>query len=92
MLLILFVLEILLLTASGSALVTDYSWVPGPYVSNDSIYNPMATPITSTYYFVTATDTNNCSNVDSIFLNVLDLPLANAGNDTAICPGLTLFS
>ena len=79
-----------LLTASGSALVTDYSWVPGPYVSNDSIYNPMATPITSTYYFVTATDTNNCSNVDSIFLNVLDLPLANAGNDTAICPGLTL--
>ena len=79
-----------ILTASGSALVTDYSWVPGPYVSNDSIYNPMATPITSTYYFVTATDTNNCSNVDSIFLNVLDLPLANAGNDTAICPGLTL--
>ena len=60
------------LTASGSALVTDYSWVPD-LISNDSIYNPMATPITSTYYFVTATDTNNCSNVDSIFLNVLDL-------------------
>ena len=50
----------------------------------------MAIPITSTYYFVTATDINNCSNVDSVFLNVLDLPLANAGNDTAICPGLTL--
>ena len=51
----------------------------------------MATPITSTYYFVTATDINNCSNVDSIFLNVLDLPLANAGNYTEICPVLTLL-
>ena len=77
-----------LLTASGSLLVTDYSWTPSSYVSMLNIQSN-GQPVTNTYFYV-ATDVNNCSNADSVFINVLDLPLANAGNDTAICPGLTL--
>ena len=60
-----------LLTASGSLLVTDYSWTPSSYVSNDSIFNPMAIPVTNTYFYVTATDVNNCSNADSFLLMFL---------------------
>jgi gliding motility-associated-like protein len=79
-----------LLSASGSSLVTNYSWSPSSFLSVDYLSNTMASPISSIYYYVIATDSNNCSNIDSIFLNVLDLPIADAGNDTAICPGQTL--
>jgi gliding motility-associated-like protein len=78
------------LNASGSALVTSYNWSPVTNLSNNSIFNPLAFPTTSSYYFVTATDVNGCSNMDSLFINVVSLPIADAGEDTAICPGGTL--
>ena len=77
------------LNASGSA-VTSYNWSPSNTVSNDSIFNPLAFPSSSSYYFVTATDINGCSNMDSLFITVLSLPIANAGGDTATCTGVSL--
>ena len=77
------------LNASGSA-VTSYDWSPSNTVSNDSIFNPLAFPSSSSYYFVTATDVNGCSNMDSLFITVLSLPIANAGGDTATCTGVSL--
>ena len=44
----------------------------------------------SSYCFVTAADVNGCSNVDSLFINVLSLPIANAGGDTATCTGVSI--
>ena len=77
------------LNASGSA-VTSYNWSPSNTVSNDSIFNPLAFPSSSSYYYVTATDVNGCSNMDSLFITVLSLPIANAGGDTATCTGVSL--
>ena len=39
------------------------------------------------------TDTNSCDNTDSLVVNVLALPLVNAGNDTILCnqPGVVDF-
>jgi len=78
------------LNASGSALVTSYNWSPSNTVSNDSIFNPLAFPNSSSYYFVTATDVYGCSNMDSLFITVVSLPIANAGGDTATCTGVSL--
>ena len=79
-----------ILNASGSALVTSYNWSPNTNLSNNSIFNPVAFPNSSYSYFVTATDLNGCSNMDSLFINVISLPIAKAGEDTAICPGVSL--
>ena len=79
-----------ILNASGSALVSSYNWSPNTNLSNNSIFNPVAFPNSSYSYFVTATDLNGCSNMDSLFINVISLPIANAGEDTAICPGDSL--
>ncbi len=76
--------------ATGSALVTSYNWSPNTNLSNNSIYNPVVFPNTSSYYFVTATDVNGCSNMDSLFITVISLPVADAGEDTATCPGVSL--
>ena len=78
------------LNASGSALVTSYNWSPNTNLSNNTISNPVASPNFSSYYFVTATDVNGCSNVDSLFITVLSLPVANAGEDTSTCTGVSL--
>ncbi len=79
-----------ILNASGSALVSNYNWSPNNNLSNNSIFNPVVFPDSSYLYFVTATDLNGCSNMDSLFINVISLPIANAGEDTAICPGDSL--
>lgn len=78
------------LDASGSALVTSYNWSPSATLSNSTIFNPTASPSSSSYYYVTATDVNGCSNMDSLFITVLSLPIANAGGDTATCTGVSL--
>ena len=79
-----------ILNASGSALVTSYNWAPNTNLSNNSIFNPTAFPNSSSYYFVTATDVNGCSNMDSLFITVLSLPVADAGEDTATCLGISI--
>jgi gliding motility-associated-like protein len=38
-------------------------------------------------YTVTVTDTNTCSNTDSVMLNLFNLPIVNLGPDTNICLG-----
>ena len=76
--------------STGSALVTSYNWSPNTNLSNNTISNPVASPNFSSYYFVTATDVNGCSNMDSLFITVLSLPVANAGEDTATCTEVSL--
>ncbi|MGB3075645.1 MAG: PKD domain-containing protein, partial [Chitinophagales bacterium] len=75
------------LAASGA---TNYTWQPSINLSNSEVAEPFAFPETSTYYTVAGTDTNGCSAIDSVLINVLSLPVIDAGNDTSICAGDTL--
>lgn len=55
----------------------------------DSIFDndPIALPPNSTLYYVQVTDNIGCqSPVDSVWVEVLPLPIANAGADAYICP------
>jgi GH25 family lysozyme M1 (1,4-beta-N-acetylmuramidase) len=56
-------------TASGNGSFV-YSWTPSTNLSSTSNPNPLANPTISTTYFVSVTDGNGCSALDSIIVTV----------------------
>lgn len=48
-----------------------YSWTPSASLSNAAAANPVATPPVPTMYIVKGTDRNNCSNYDSVKVDVI---------------------
>ena len=67
------------LSASGNAIT---------YIWNNGITDGVNFQVNSDQqYILTGTDANNCVNVDTVSVNVLALPIADAGPDLWICPG-----
>jgi len=64
---------------------SSYSWTPVNTLDDATIATPLATPLTSTTYFVTVTDSNGCSRKDSVEVAVNSLPVISKSNDTTIC-------
>ncbi|MDX1906847.1 MAG: PKD domain-containing protein [Bacteroidia bacterium] len=55
-------------------------------LGNNNIADPVANPTTTTTYSVQITDFNGCtSEIDDIVIEVLALPIADAGPDTFVC-------
>jgi gliding motility-associated-like protein len=69
---------------SGSANVTSVSWSPSAGLSSTAIVNPKAFPPATTKYYFSATK-NLCTFTDSLVIQVLPAPIANAGLDTSVC-------
>ncbi|HRS54204.1 MAG TPA: hypothetical protein P5250_05820, partial [Bacteroidales bacterium] len=74
--------QTLILNATGGIL---YHWAPETLVNNPYSNQTYTSPQATTIYTVTVTDINNCFEIDSIIVNVLQKPLLNLGNDTIIC-------
>ncbi len=55
------------LHASGA---NSIQWTPGTYLNNDTILNPVSTPIQDISYAVVITDTNNCEASDTVNIKV----------------------
>ncbi|MBK9191567.1 MAG: T9SS type A sorting domain-containing protein [Crocinitomicaceae bacterium] len=72
------------LNATGAV---TYLWNSHPSLSALNIANPNATPTSQTEYFVTGTDGNGCSNIDSVTISTINLPGISAGVDKFICEG-----
>ena len=72
------------LIASGG---TTYAWSPAAGLSSTPIANPVASPITTTSYIVTVTNTSGCTDADTVVVTVLMPVMANAGSDTTLCNG-----
>jgi gliding motility-associated-like protein len=70
------------LTASGAS---QYVWSPSATLNNSSIFNPIATPATSTQYIVTGTNANGCSAKDTINVDVFSKPTIVVSDDVTIC-------
>ncbi len=70
------------LRAQGAS---QYSWEPATALNQTNISNPVANPSNQTTYVVTGTDTNGCSNQDSVTIKVLTSPAAY-GIPTAFTP------
>ena len=82
--------DAIVLPMSGDAL--HYAWAENSgrnSLSNPSIKNPLATPLTTTIYHVTA-NIGKCTATDDITINVVPYPKAKAGADTSICLGFSV--
>lgn len=75
------------LSASGGS---TYSWSPATGLSNTNISNPVASPTQTTTYTVTVSNQFQCSDTDEVTVTVHALPVANAGQDIALCWGDTV--
>ena len=64
----------------------SFAWTPTLALDNASLQSPVANPVTTIKYYVTAT-TGICNRVDSVTVLVNPAPIANAGPDSAICFG-----
>ncbi|MFB6305565.1 MAG: gliding motility-associated C-terminal domain-containing protein [Flavobacteriales bacterium] len=75
------------LSANGSG---NFKWSPTASLTQNNISDPNAFPDTSTKYVVSTTDTNSCSNEDTVTVKVNnDVPI-NIGNDTTLCKNDTI--
>ncbi|MFM2291663.1 MAG: hypothetical protein RIS29_1476 [Bacteroidota bacterium] len=63
-----------------------YKWTPSTGLSNDTIYNPVATPSGTTTYRLTATTPYGCSSYDDILITVAAYTV-NAGVDKTVIAG-----
>ncbi len=72
------------LSVSSSQPVTIFKWLPSSGLNNSTAATPVASPADTTTYVVNAASAV-CSGTDTIRVNVLHKPIANAGNDTVIC-------
>jgi gliding motility-associated-like protein len=73
--------SVLLTTASDA---DSYSWQPSQWLDDSRIKNPVASPVSSVTYVVTASK-GICTGKDSILITVNKAPAANAGADITIC-------
>ncbi len=75
-----------------NALTDTFKWTPGATLNYDTVRTPIATPTDTTKYYLTA-KWGICNRKDSITINVLRKPVANAGKDTTVCykTNATLF-
>lgn len=64
----------------------SFSWTPNYNISNTNIYNPFVSPDINTVYYVAITDSNHCTQIDSVKIIVLD-PNLNilTATDTFLC-------
>jgi gliding motility-associated-like protein len=66
----------------------QYSWQADPSLSNPNILNPIATPVTTTNYQVTAS-IGGCTATENVLVTIAPRPTVNAGNDVDICYNAT---
>lgn len=64
----------------------QFLWTPSIGLSNPNAKNPLAAPLTSTGYRVTA-NLGKCQDSDSIFIRVTPYPEVNVSGDRTICFG-----
>ncbi|MET3981667.1 gliding motility-associated-like protein [Mucilaginibacter sp. UYP25] len=64
-----------------------YRWSPAAGLSDVNSANPVASPTVSTLYAVTVTNAKNCFSTNTVQVDVLPLPVANAGDDKKIFEG-----
>ena len=76
--------ESIQLVASGA---NNYEWEDVPSLSCKGCANPIATPVQTTTYRVRGKISGNCEGVDSVTVEVRDIPFAEAGDDQTLCFG-----
>ncbi len=74
-------------TATGGTAPLSYSWSPATGLSSTTSANPVASPLSTTTYTVTVTDSAGCTATRSVTISISPTVVANAGADRTICNG-----
>jgi gliding motility-associated-like protein len=61
-------------SASGNGL--QFQWSPMLYLNNDTLLQPLCTPLQNITYTLLASDSNGCVSTDTIYIKVLLKPIA----------------
>lgn len=61
-----------------------FRWTPSTWLNYDTVKNPVATPNDTIRYYLAAR-WGICQRRDSVTINILHRPVANAGKDTTVC-------
>lgn len=73
--------------STGGTPPYSYNWTPSNGLSANNIQHPIASPTSTTMYYLTVTDSKGCKSIDSVLVTVYPQPRAYAGNDIEICYG-----
>lgn len=77
--------------AATSPTAVSYNWFPSLGLTGPANATTLATPVSSTSYYVQATDINGCSALDSVMVSVKEKPVfAVDPPTTGICTGETV--
>ncbi len=69
-----------------------YSWSPAQYLDDPGIASPVARPITTTRFFLAATDVNRCNETDSISISIRPVPVFQSPpNNVILCEGYAVM-
>lgn len=63
---------------ADTANVTTFTWLPDTTLSAINITNPVASPLSTTTYYVQVNDENNCYKTDSVTVHVIHTPCAES--------------
>jgi hypothetical protein len=78
-------------TRSGGVYPFTYQWADDEGTFTDDFHSPFITPpLEDTDYYVSVTDANGVTLIDTLTVVVNPLPEVNIGNDTLICLGESL--
>lgn len=69
----------------GNSNATNYSWSPAAFLNNSAAQNPTATINATTKFYVTASNSNGCTAVDSVTISVNPLPQINTIANNSVC-------
>lgn len=75
------------LQASGGVF---YMWHLGNTLDDSTIFDPIATPITTTTYTVIGTGASGCTKMDAVKISVFSVPVISAGADDSVCMGSSI--
>lgn len=79
-------------TTSGGSGIYRYLWTPPATLSSATVRTPRATPIDTTSYILTLTDSTGCSVKDTIKVNIRDCNTLTLSVDKdTVCPGEQVF-
>jgi gliding motility-associated-like protein len=68
--------------ATGGAI---YSWLPASTLNSAALSNPVASPLSTTKYFVTVTNNNSCSNTDSVLVKIRPIAVFSVSPNSSVC-------
>jgi hypothetical protein len=67
--------------------ITTLQWTPSTNLSSDTIFDPIATPSTTTQYVLTATFSSGCVTRDTVTVGIGDFIYNVSASDDTICIG-----